>query len=200
MRFMLVESENAARPAVESFISSGYARTYEAKLGRFPARLFAVLRDDGAPLAAAGMRLDEDGFFSEAYLDAPLECLSRTALGRPVARAEFLEVTTLVSGTPFALFPLMAGMLAYGRERGLGCGVFTATAPLRKLFSRLGIPYVPLAAADPRRLANAEDWGRYYERDPWVCLMPNPAAPATCLLPRTRALPASLTVETRLHG
>lgn len=195
---MLVEPENAARPAVETFIRSGYARTYEARLDAFPTRLFAVLRNDGAPLAAAGLRLQEDGFFSEAYLDAPLESLATAALGRLVARAEFLEITTLVSGSPFALFPLMAAMLDYGRARSLGCGVFTATAPLRELFSRLGIPFVPLVAADPRRLPNAADWGRYYERDPWVCLMPNPAAPAACLLPRERM--AAKKPEARLHG
>ncbi|MBO6679873.1 thermostable hemolysin [Parvibaculum sp.] len=194
---MLVEPENAARPAVETFIRSGYARTYDARLAALPSRLFAVLGNDGAPLAAAGLRLHEDGFFSEAYLDTPLEILA-AALGHAFERTEFLEVTTLVSATPFALFPLMAAMLAWGRERSLGCGVFTATAPLRKLFSRLGIPFVPLVAADPARLPNAVDWGRYYERDPWVCLMPNPSAPATCLLPRSR-LNANL-AEARLHG
>lgn len=194
---MLVEPENAVRPAVETFIRGRYACTYDARLAALPSRLFAVLGNDGAPLAAAGLRLHEDGFFSEAYLDAPLETLA-AALGHAFERSEFLEVTTLVSATPFALFPLMAAMLAWGREHRLGCGVFTATAPLRKLFSRLGIPFTPLVAADPERLANAADWGRYYERDPWVCLMPNPVAPATCLLPRDgrTAKPA----EERLHG
>lgn len=195
---MLVEPENAARPAVETFIRSRYDRTYEARLDAFPTRLFAVLRNDGAPLAAAGLRLQEDGFFSEAYLDAPIETLALPALGHHVPRGAFLEVTTLVSGTPFALFPLMASLLSWGRERDLGCGVFTATAHLRKLFLRLGIPFVPLVAADPHRLPNAADWGRYYERDPWVCLMPNPVAPATCLLPRQRLAASNL--EMRLHG
>jgi len=198
VRPMLVEHENAARAAVESFIRSGYARTYEARLDALPARLFAVLGKDGSPLAAAGLRLREDGFFSEAYLDAPIENLAALALGHPVPRSDFLEVTTLVSGTPFALFPLMAAMLSWGRERDLGCGVFTATAPLRKLFLRLGIPFVPLVAADPLRLPNGADWGRYYDRDPWVCLMPNPAAPSHCLLPRSRM--AIETTEIHLNG
>ena len=199
MQVMLVDSTATVRPAVEGFIRAGYARTYEAKIGSFPAMLFAVAGADGAPHAAAGLRLREDGFFSEAYLDAPLETVALAALGRPFARDEFLEVTTLVSTSPFALFPLMSAMLHHGRARGLGCGVFTATAPLRGLFTRLGIPFVPLLAAAPERVGNPESWGSYYEQDPWVCLMPNPAAPATCLLPRAR-MPRPSTRETVLNG
>ncbi len=199
MQVMLVDSTAAVRPAVEDFIRAGYARKYGAAIGGFPAVLFAVLRADGAPLAAAGLRLRGDGFFSEAYLDAPLEMQAFAALGKPYARDEFLEVTTLVSTSPFALFPLMSAMLHNGRARGLGCGVFTATAPLRGLFTRLGIPFVPLLAAAPERVGNPESWGSYYEQDPWVCLMPNPAAPATCLLPRAR-MPRPSTRETVLNG
>lgn len=200
MQVMLVDTDAAMRPAVEKFIRAGYARTYGAQVEGLPAKLLAVTRQDGAPLAAAGLRLRDDGFFSEAYLDAPLETLAFAALGRHLGRDEFLEVTTLVSGSPFALFPLMSGMLDHGRKSGLQCGVFTATAPLRKLFARLGIPFVPVAAARPERIGNAEIWGSYYARDPWVCLMPNPAAPATCLLPRARVARHATGKETALNG
>ena len=199
MQVMLVDSTATVRPAVEDFIRAGYARKYGAKVGSLPATLFAIAGADGAPLAAAGLRLRGDGFFSEAYLDAPLEMQAFATLGKLYARDEFLEVTTLVSASPFALFPLMSAMLRHGRERGLRCGVFTATAPLRKLFTRLGIPFVPVLAAAPERIGSPESWGSYYEQDPWVCLMPNPAAPATCLLPRTRtARPSNR--ETALNG
>ena len=61
-----------------------------------------------------------------------------------------------------------------------------------------GRRFVPLVAADPLRLPNGADWGRYYDRDPWVCLMPNPAAPSHCLLPRSRM--AIETTEIHLNG
>ena len=47
--------------------------------------------------------------------------------------------------------------------------VFTATEPLVRIFTRLGLPLLALARADPARLGDeARDWGRYYETKPVV--------------------------------
>lgn len=201
LKLTLIDRDSPERPAVEAFLRAGYSRAYDASPDAFPATLCAVFGTDGAPLSAAGFRDARDGFFSEPYLDRPLEAAASAALGRVMARHDFMEVTTLVSASSFALFPLMAGMLALGRERGLNCGVFTATGQLRKLFTRLGIPFVPVTPARPERIAHPECWGSYYAMDPWVCLMPNPAAAPSALFPRSCPPLASLrTVEQDHHG
>jgi hypothetical protein len=46
---------------------------------------------------------------------------------------------------------------------------FTATRALRNSFHRLGLKPVPIAAADPARLADGDaHWGSYYDQDPVV--------------------------------
>ncbi|MEQ8267567.1 MAG: thermostable hemolysin [Parvibaculum sp.] len=199
MKLTLIDRDSTERPAVEAFLRDGYARAYDANPDAFPATLCAVFGAGGTPLSAAGFREARDGFFSESYLDRPLEAAASAALGRAMTRHEFMEVTTLVSASPFALFPLMAGMLALGRDRGLGCGVFTATGQLRGLFTRLGVPFVPVAPARPERIEQPERWGSYYAMDPWVCLMPNPEAAPSALFPRS--CPTSLCAEEQdRHG
>ena len=48
--------------------------------------------------------------------------------------------------------------------------VAVLTAPLRRMFQRLGVNLVPLAKADPARLGPERAiWGSYYENDPVVC-------------------------------
>lgn len=199
LKLTLIDRDSAERPAVEAFLRAGYARAYDANPDAFPATLCAVFGTDGAPLSAAGFREAGDGFFSEAYLDRPLEAAASAALGRIMTRHEFMEVTTLVSASPFALFPLMAGMLALGRERGLGCGVFTATGQLRGLFTRLGVAFVPVAPARPERIEQPERWGSYYAMDPWVCLMPNPEAAPSALFPRSGSASVSHRAEEQDH-
>ena len=175
MQATILSRACGGRAEAEAFLKAGYARAYGAQLENFPAQLCVVRRDGGAPLAGAGIRLAADGFFSEAYLDKPLCDIAAELWGGPVSSHAFIEITTLVSASPFALFPLMAALLDCGRARGLTAGLFTITAPLRRLFLRLGIPFTALVPARAERIGNAQSWGSYYEMDPWVCLMRDPA-------------------------
>jgi hypothetical protein len=51
--------------------------------------------------------------------------------------------------------------------------VATLTAPLRRIFDRVGLPFVSLAAARPERIGEgAALWGSYYQQDPQVCAGP----------------------------
>ncbi len=174
MQATILGRASSGRAEAEAFLKAGYAQAYGAQLENFPAQLCVVQRNGGAPLAGAGIRLAADGFFSEAYLDKPLCDIAAELWGGPSSHA-FIEITTLVSASPFALFPLMAALLDYGRARGLTAGLFTITAPLRALFLRLGIPFTALVPARAERIGNAQSWGSYYEMDPWVCLMRDPA-------------------------
>jgi len=47
--------------------------------------------------------------------------------------------------------------------------VFTATRELIGIFTRLGLPLLAIAPADPARLGkDAKDWGSYYDAEPIV--------------------------------
>jgi len=50
-------------------------------------------------------------------------------------------------------------------------GVFTATQRLRRAIKATRIPLIEFAPAPKSRVSNPQDWGSYYENDPWVCGM-----------------------------
>ena len=54
-------------------------------------------------------------------------------------------------------------------ESGYEWVVFTATQELIGIFTKLGLPLLALAKADPARLGSAaDDWGSYYDAAPVV--------------------------------
>lgn len=51
--------------------------------------------------------------------------------------------------------------------------VATLTAPLRRMFARMGVPVQELASAKPERLGtDVAAWGSYFALDPVVCAGP----------------------------
>ena len=86
--------EDPSRPDLEGFIKKIYRLTYNASVDNFPARLIAFRGDNDELLCAAGLRTVEDGFFSENYLDAPIEKILGALSERTVFREEIVEVST----------------------------------------------------------------------------------------------------------
>ena len=116
----------------------------------------------GQLLCAAGLRFAADGFFSECYLDAPVdEVLSACGL-LPVRREKIFEVTSLASRAPHMVGSFLRKIIACGEAAGFEWAFFTATAPLKALLERIGLPLMPLADADRSRVANPDAWGTYY--------------------------------------
>jgi hypothetical protein len=182
---VIVRPSHPLRPQVEACIGDVYERAFGAHGLAFPRRLIALLDDSGHPVCAAGLRTPAEGFFSEVYLDLPIEQVLTADSGRPVARSRIFEVTTLASRTS-DISPLFIRQLALlGKIAGFDWSFFTATARLRKLLCQLGIPIAELAPADPSRLAAADRWGSYYAHAPLVCAVNKEwpslrAARATC--------------------
>lgn len=168
-RVVLVSPSHELRAEVERCIREIYARMFRATGLSFPSTLMAVLDGDGRPLCAAGLRTAAEGFFSEIYLDAPIERLLVAGSGRAVARHAIFEVTTLASRSVEASPGFLRQLALFGRCAGFSWSFFTATARLRRLLSRLGMPLVDLSPADPRRLPDAARWGSYYAHAPRVC-------------------------------
>lgn len=182
MRFLTIEPDDALRPAAQDLIASVYRSAYGARIGSFPRRLIALARPDGTLLCAAGLRLGWADSFSACYLDEEIGALIARETGRAIAPDRILEVTTLAGHGHGHALRLIERVREIGRGMAMACGVFTATAPLRRALRRSGLDVVALVPARRERVAEPEAWGSYYDSDPWVCMLadhapvPMPAA------------------------
>ena len=170
---ILIDDGHRLRSAAEAMIRTIYKKTYDADLAAFPPRLMAHLGTDGEICCIAGLRYEEDGFFSERYLDAPIEKLLGEAAGRPVSRGDIFEVTTLASHSPRATIAFLAAIAARGEADGFLWSFFTLTRRLSALVQRLGVAPLFLADADPSRIPDVARWGSYYTCSPKVYAAPS---------------------------
>lgn len=157
------------RSACEGFIAARFQRTHGARIGHFSPHLLGVRDALGRWCAASGYTpADGRRLFLEQYLDAPVEQALSEHRGRAIDRDGIVEVGNLAAssiGMARVLIPLLARHL---ERLGYEWVVFTATRELRNTFARLGLHPVALAPADPARLFERGDWGRYYDNDPVV--------------------------------
>lgn len=139
----------SARPDYPAWIEAGPGRTTAAALG--------YRRAGDAPL------------FLEWYLDRPVEALVSQAFGREIARQGIVEIGNFASDNALAMVELW-GSAANDLSGSSEVAVATLTAPLRRMFARIGLPVIVLAPACPERLGEgAPEWGNYYAQDPQVC-------------------------------
>jgi hypothetical protein len=166
---VLVHRGDPLRDRTEACIREVYRNAFGAEITAFPELLVAALDGTGQPICAAGLRTEADGFFSENYLDHPVEQVLGTVAERDVARGRIFEVTTLASCRAKGSSDFVRRIADLGKSAGFEWCVFTATSRLRILLHRLGFPLVVLGPADPARIENAENWGSYYAHSPLVC-------------------------------
>jgi hypothetical protein len=160
---------SSRRREAEAFVHDVFARCYGADVATFAPNL-ALLEQQGRVVAAAGWRSAECGpLFLERYLDAPIEDAVTRLAGQPMQRSRIVEVGNLAadkSGISVQVILLMAEHLD---RLGYEWVVFTATRELLGIFSRLGLPLLALAPADPTHLGEeAATWGTYYDTLPIV--------------------------------
>ncbi len=159
-RLLLVPEIHPLRAASEACIRTVYDRVFGARDIVLPPVLLAWIGADGRPLCAAGVRTAADGFFSETYLNLPVERALQRRCGRPVARATVIEVTTLASRNAEASIRFVREIAQFAREAGFMWSLFTATARLRRLLNDLGIPMFVLAEADSAMRGRAGEVGQ----------------------------------------
>lgn len=166
--FEIIDLSHPYRKIVEDMIKGVYLREYNASVTTFADTLVALRGIDGAVLAAAGVRIGNN-FFSEIYLDQPIEaCLAEYWSG-PVSRNEVAEVTTLASLHPKAVSRLFVEIIHYMRDGGANWAFFTVTERLRMMLKRMGVTALDLGRADPARIAgNLAQWGTYYVTNPTI--------------------------------
>jgi Thermostable hemolysin len=173
LKTALLINADPRRHAAEEFIKKIYAARYGARLETFPSRIIALLDNRDEILCAAGLRFSDDGFFSECYLDTPIEDAVSAISARTVNRRAIFEVTTLASRAPLATAEFIAEIGAFGERAGFEWSFFTLTRRLHLMVARLGIALTHLGEADRRRIADSERWGTYYAAQPKVFAVAN---------------------------
>jgi hypothetical protein len=167
MPMAVIPQGHPLRSITETFIRNIYCETYVAKVDAFAPTLVAVL-DGGEVQCAAGLRFEDDGFFSERYLDRPVDQIL-TQIGRcAVWRGDIFEVTSLASRSPADVPRFLRDIAEFGMERGFEWAFFTATEHVQRLLARLRFPVNTLSRADPARIGNPAQWGSYYSTRPVV--------------------------------
>jgi hypothetical protein len=159
LKTALLTNDDPQRHSAEDFIKKIYAARYGARLETFPSRIIALLDNRDEILCAAGLRFFDDGYFSERYLDTPIENAVSAISARPVNRNAIFEVTTLASRAPLATAEFIAEIGAFGERAGFEWSFFTLTRRLHLMVRRLGIALTYLGEADRRRIADSERWG-----------------------------------------
>ncbi len=157
------------RSRMETFIRQRFWDQYQARVTAFAPQL-VWLEHEGQPVAAAGWRgADSEALFLEAYLDRPIEQALARLTRRSVQRQRIVEVGHLVARKPGGSVHVICTLARHLDRLGYEWVVFTATRELLGIFTRLGLPLLALAAADPARLGEAaQAWGRYYDTRPVV--------------------------------
>jgi hypothetical protein len=164
----ILTKNDARRRSAEEFIKNTYAARYGARLEAFPSRIIAILDHRDDILCAAGLRFLDDGFFSECYLDAPIEDVVSAISARTVNRSAIFEVTTLASRAPLVTAEFIAEIGIFGEKAGFEWTFFTLTRRLHLMVGRLGIAPIFLGEADRQRVVDSERWGTYYACQPKV--------------------------------
>jgi hypothetical protein len=168
LRAALLTNDDPLKHSAEEFIKNIYAARYGARLETFPTRIITLLNNRDEILCAAGLRFFDDEFFSERYLDTPIEDAISAISAGPVNRSAIFEVTTLASRAPLVTAEFIAEIGAFGEKAGFEWSFFTLTRRLHLMVRRLDIALTYLGEADRRRIADSERWGTYYASQPKV--------------------------------
>lgn len=157
------------RRCLEHLVRRRFAEEHGAHIQHLLPRLFGLWQG-GQPQAAVGVRSAGSGpLFQEQYLDVSAERLLAERFGRPIARYQIAEIGNLASRRPGLQRRLFLHLVEQLGREGVGWLLFTATPEVHNGIRRLGLDLHPLMPADPARLgAGQSEWGRYYDRHPWV--------------------------------
>ena len=165
----LVDPDAAQRRLAESFVRKVFWTRHRALVGDVAPGLLLCSRGPRL-LAVAGWRGARRGpLFLEQYLDEPIEVALSTIAGVPVWRWEVAEIGNLAAVRSSAALGLLCELMEILAQRDFRWLSFTATAPVRRILAKAGIPFWEIADADSARLGTAAgSWGDYYRCNPVV--------------------------------
>src|ERR1700688_3721075 len=166
--FVVVPRSDRLRSIVEDAIRTLYWKRYEAFLSSFAQTIVAELSQSGSVECAAGIRFGNEAFFSECYLDLPMERLLQDHLGRTGHRDKIVGVSHLAAPSSGRSLPFVKNLIELLRMRDAEWAIFTATRPLRSLLRRNRLAMIELGCADRNRVPSPESWGQYFKHDPRI--------------------------------
>jgi hypothetical protein len=157
------------RQEAESFIRKVFAQHYGADVSAFAPNLLLV-EAHRRLIAVAGWRAaSAEALFLERYLDMPIEVAMAQLADQTVVRERIVEVGNLAAEKAGGSIHVIITLSRHLHSLGYEWVVFTATRELIGIFSRLGLPLLALAKADPVRLDDAAGhWGSYYDTQPII--------------------------------
>lgn len=145
-----------------------YRRHFNCELQSCYPQYFCLLRG-GRLLGACGLRSASSALFLEQYLETPVEELLIQHFSEGISRASVAELGGFAVKHGTLALPFMSMVAPALQALGYTYAVATATLPVRRCVSRLGVPFVRLAAAERERLAeDGTEWGNYYSMRPAV--------------------------------
>ena len=165
---VVVPRYDRLRSVVEDAIRKLYWKRYEAFLPSFARTIVAELGQSGSVECAAGVRFGNEAFFSECYLDRPIEQFLQDHLGRRVRRDKIVEISHLAAPSSGRSLPFVQNLIELLRTRDAEWAIFTATRPLRSLLRRNRLAMIELGCADRSRVSHPECWGSYFKHDPRI--------------------------------
>lgn len=182
----ILDQHDASWSSAADFMRKIYRDSYAAELTSFPNRILARFDRQGTVLCAAGLRSEADGFFSEHYLDQPIELALADIVGHPVARRSVCEVTTLVSQAPHETSDFVDDIVMLAAELGFRWSFFTLTRRLALMVRHKGLSPIDLGAATAERVPYPQSWGRYYQTSPRVFAVSGGSLPPVAISSRIR--------------
>lgn len=161
--------DSPRRKETEAFIRMIFARHHGAQVSSFAPNLL-LLEEQQRVVAATGWRAARsDVLFLEHYLDQPIEEAMAQLANQRVSRERIVEVGHLAAEKAGGTVQVVMALATHLDRLGYEWVVFTATRELIGIFTRLGLPLLALAPADPARLGDAAGaWGHYYDSQPIV--------------------------------
>ncbi len=157
------------RAESETFIRTIFTRHHGAAVSSFTPNLLLIEQHERIVAATGWRAAQREALFLERYLDQPIEQAMARLANQGVSRERIVEVGHLAAEGPGGTVKVVLALATHLDALGFEWVVFTATRELIGIFSRLGLPLLALAPADPDRLGDAAAaWGRYYDTQPIV--------------------------------
>ncbi|MER5640339.1 thermostable hemolysin [Kitasatospora sp. NPDC002227] len=153
-----------------------YSRAYGAEINPDPDSFIVGHHEqwsaDGTGISACvGItRAGERPFFSERYLEDPIETVIGKQFGDSVERSRIVEVGALAGRERGAGQEMVKITPVISWYMGMEYILCTTTVALRRVLERAEIGFVPVDDADPVVLGPEERraWGTYYDQEPQV--------------------------------
>ncbi len=173
MKFEIINQFHPLRAKAESFIIEKYKKNFSANIKKFPSILVVLVNQQQEITACCGIRTEKDGLFSQIYLKENIrKIIQRIKLDKE--NFKIFEIVNLTTSNPIASIKFVKELHRYMFEHQVKYVIFSGTMMLRNFLLMMGLKLTVLTKAEVKNISNPEDWGRYYDSDPHVCLAETP--------------------------